>query len=137
MKKRKSDNRLRISSFCMHRRPTIPKRQKQNNKETTTTMVMEGLSGGEIQHEKWFGGFDLCFRAIFVLCCIISFHMLPFSLLHFFVSHTRQKLLIVDALLMRFTFGLLRTGFCKILNFKLEMELSRKKNEARLGFRRD
>lgn len=77
--------------------------------------------------------FRFCFRAIFVMLHHFTF---------FSFQRSKKLLIAVNALLIRIYFAVwtqkhsLRTGFCFILNFKLEMELLRRKMRHDLDSKR-
>lgn len=81
MKKRKSDNRLRISSFCMHTQAHKLNKKKTMGWKDSQEPKCEMRNG-------WCRGFDFILRP-FSLCCVISFH---FFFRFIFVSHSKSYL---------------------------------------------
>lgn len=124
MKKRKSDNRLRISSFCMHTQAHKLNKKKQWDGRTLRSQnVRWEMVGVEVSILFW-GHFR--YAALFRFTFFIDL----------FLCHT-AKVTYRECSFDSFTFfGLLRTGFCYILNFKLEMELLRRKMRHDLSSKR-
>lgn len=120
MEERKSDNRLRISSFCMHKKKRI-------------TIPMWWKDSARSRETKWemFSGFDFVFGAICVVYWILFlFH---FFSIYFCVTHS-PKVTHHGCSFNAFGFVAYQIQqYMCILNFKLEMELLKRKMRHDLG----